>query len=354
MKKMILSIIDWLFLRPLAYSWRAVYCVRRFCYQFGFIQSKYFAVPIISVGNISFGGTGKTPFTMWLVDFFEKRQKKTMVLMRGYKGRLEHDHGIIRGDNSVGPNPKDFGDEALLIARRMKTSSVVVGKNRTLNLEHYFPIERPDIVVLDDGHQHLKLKRQLNFVLFDAMMPLKRYDAAPRGYLREGLSSLSSADLAVIGRASIAGPEKVGQLKDFLKKYLRPNIPFALFQYQATGLFNSKFESVHDLCYLQERKVICVSGIASPEAFYSTIEEAGAQIVEKISFPDHHDFTAQEINAILNRAAEAEAVVVTTEKDIVKIRRLIDDERILFIQINLQFIEGEDDVVRLLSNLIEE
>lgn len=353
MKKFLFLIIDWLLFRPLAWTWRTIYRIRRYGYQFGFLSSHFFAVPIISVGNISFGGTGKTPFTMWLVDYFEKKQKKVMVLMRGYKGALEDTHGIIRGNFQIGPSPKNFGDEALLIARRMKNSSVVVGKNRALNLEHYFPSEKPDVVLLDDGHQHLKLNRALNIVLFDAMMPLQKYDAAPRGYLREGLTSLSVADLAVIGRSELAGEDKVKSLKKFLATHLRPNTPFAEFTYRPEGLFNSKYQHCYKMEELQGKNVICVTGIASPDSFFASIEETGAVIIDRISFPDHHDFTGEQINGILSKASESNALVVATEKDMVKIRRLVDDERLLFLQINLHFTAGEEHLERLLTPFLE-
>ncbi len=351
MKNFLFYLFDTLILCPLAFAWSSVYRVRRYAYRFNFISSHRFKVPIISVGNISFGGTGKTPITMWLAEYFESQQKKVMVLMRGYRGGLEGDYGIIQGASQVGPNPLLFGDEALLIARRLHHGSVVVGKNRAQNLKHYFTQEFPDIVILDDGHQHLKIQRNLNLVLFDALMEFKLYDAPPRGYLREGLTSLRDADFALIGRADIAGTQRIEELKAFLRQYLRPNVPIACFRYSAFGLFNSKFEKMLDITELQGKKVLAVTGIASPEAFFSSLVDAGAEIIQKMVFPDHHHFSLTQVKNILDQAEEADAYVITTEKDIVKLRRMVDSPRILFLQINVVFTEGEDTLKQKLHSL---
>ncbi len=155
-------------LTPLALLWEGVYRLRRAAYRYGTFEQRHFKVPIISIGNLSFGGTGKTPFTLWLAENLAKRNKSVMILMRGYKGKLEHQSGILRGGAKIGSTPLDFGDEAILLSRRLPEAAVVVGKNRADNLDKYFDEVRPDVVLLDDGHQHLRIARQLNFVFFDA------------------------------------------------------------------------------------------------------------------------------------------------------------------------------------------
>lgn len=351
MKNFLFYLFDTLILRPLAFVWSSIYRIRRYAYRFNFISSHRFKVPIISVGNISFGGTGKTPITMWLAEYFESQQRKVMVLMRGYRGGLEGDYGIIRGTSQVGPNPLLYGDEALLIARRLRHGSVIVGKNRAQNLKHYFSQEYPDVVILDDGHQHLKIQRNLNLVLFDALMDFKLYDAPPRGYLREGLTSLRDADLALIGRADIAGEQRIEELKLFLKQYLRTDTPIACFHYCSFGLFNSKFEKKLELAELKEKKIIAVTGIASPESFFTSLVDAGAELIHKLVFPDHHNFSLSQVKDILAQAEESDCYVITTEKDIVKLRRIVDSPRILFLQINVVFSEGEEELKRKLQSI---
>ena len=118
-------------LGPFSWAWESVYQVRRFAYNYGVFKRNKFQVPIISVGNLTFGGTGKTPITLWIAEYFNSRERKVMILMRGYKGKLEHSSGILRSGKKIGFNPFYFGDEALLFARRLQNVSVVVGKNRS-------------------------------------------------------------------------------------------------------------------------------------------------------------------------------------------------------------------------------
>jgi tetraacyldisaccharide 4'-kinase len=351
MKKILITLLDILFLLPLSKLWEFVYYLRRLFYRFSIFESHDFKVPIISIGNVVFGGTGKTPFTLWVTDYLSKT-KKTMILTRGYKGKLESDHGILHNDSMVGYNPENYGDEALVFARRLKNASIVVGKNRVKNLEHYYRTELPDVVILDDGHQHLKLNRDLNFVLFDSLMDIEKYQTAPRGYLREGMTSLSDADAIVFSRSDVAGKEKIDKLKDMISDYLVRETPFVEFGYKATNILNSNFEVISDVSYLSGKKIIALSGIASPDYFFSMIESAGGQIIKKSTFPDHHNFVNSEIIELITLAKKEDAILLTTEKDIVKIRRIVSDERILFLEIGLQFFAGEHIVKELIDSTL--
>ena len=334
---------------PISFLWESIYRLRRFLYHYGFFHSRRFEVPIISVGNLTFGGTGKTPFTLWLSRFFNESNRKVMILMRGYKGNLEHSSGVLRSGRRLGFNPYEFGDEALLLARRLKDASIVVGKRRGDNLAYYFDKESPDVVLLDDGHQHIQIERRCNVVLFDALMPIDRYKVAPLGYMREGLSALQDADLVVIGRADQVDREKIEELKLLCKPYLNPKVPFAEIRYAPTGFFNSSFEMVFDTRQIQGKKAICVAGIASPQSFFNLVESLGADVVQRVSFPDHHYFKVEEIETLLKQAKEEGAYLVTTEKDIVKLRRIVDDERILYLEIQVEFMNGEKEAKEIIS-----
>ena len=337
---------------PLSIVWDGVYRLRRFLYSYNLVKSESFQVPIISVGNLTFGGTGKTPFTIWLSEYLNSKNKKVMILTRGYKGKLEHSSGVLHSGKKLGFNPFEYGDEALLLVRRLKNAAVVVGKKRKENLEFYFDKEHPDVVVLDDGHQHLKLKRNLNIVLFDALMPLERYKVAPRGYMREGFSALKDADLIVIGRATQVTREKVLQLQDIIKKYAPPEIHFALMDYKPSGFFDSSYQKELEVEEIQGKKVICLAGIASPDSFFNLVESLGADVIDTFVYPDHHFFTVEEIKKILDQATQEEAYVVTTEKDIVKIRRIIDDPRMLYLEIQVDFINGKEGTLDIINKTL--
>ena len=332
-----------IFFTPISWVWGFVYYIRRICYDYGVLRQRSFQVPIISVGNLTFGGTGKTPFTLWLAEYLHSKNKRSMVLMRGYKGRLENSSGLIHSGKKINPDPTDYGDEALLFARRLEDATIVVGKKRGNNLSFYFPKVLPDVVLLEDGHQHINLKRKLNIVLFDALMPISRYRVAPLGYMREGFHALKDADLVVIGRADIASTEKITALKNLLLPHLPTGIHFAEVGFRPNGFYNSAYDMVYTLDQMRNRKVICVAGVANPQSFYKILEDLGAEILITESFPDHHFFKLDEINALLSYAKNEDALIVTTEKDIVRMKKVVDDESIIFLEVDIHFLSGEKE-----------
>ncbi len=342
LKKIILSPPSWL--------WSFIYYTRRICYDYGILKQSSFSVPIISVGNLTFGGTGKTPFTLWLSQYLHSKNKRVMILMRGYKGKLERSSGLLHAGQVINPDPIDYGDEALLLARRLEDATIVVGKKRSENLSFYFPKVEPDVVLLDDGHQHIKIKRKMNIVLFDALMPFSRYNVAPLGYMREGFQALKDADLVVIGRADMASALRIQKLKDLILPHLPNGIQFAEFGYRPNGFYNSSNVRVLTLDQIRNRKVICMAGIANPLSFYKLIEDLGAEILVTESFPDHHFFKLDEINALLSYAKSEDALIVTTEKDIVRLKKIINDDSIVFLEVELYFLNGEKETKELIDS----
>ncbi len=338
---------------PISLLWEWSYRLRRFFYNYDVFASNEYHVPIISIGNVTFGGTGKTPFTMWLSEYLETLEKDVLILMRGYKGKLEHSSGIIKADRRLGFNPKEYGDEALLLARRLKNASIVVGKKRSKNLDYYFPRVKPDVVLLDDGHQHLKIKRNLNIVLFDALMPLNRYKVAPRGYMREGFRAMLDADLVIIGRVDQVDPTQLQNLKNLIFKNLPTNLPVAEMRYRPRGFYSSTYQKKFHLKEITGKKVICVAGIASPVSFFNLIDSLGAEIIKTESFPDHHDFNQDDLADVLKLADEHDAYIVTTEKDMVKMRKIAEDPRILYLEIQVEFLNGEDLVKKAVDEVVK-
>lgn len=339
---------------PFSFVWELTYKVRRFCYKYGLFQQRTFAVPIISIGNLSFGGTGKTPFTIWLAQYLAEIDKKTMILTRGYKGELENSHGIIQTKRKLGNNPVVYGDEPLVFAKKLKNAAIVVGKNRSDNLEYYFDRVSPDIVLLDDGHQHLKLNRNLNIVLIDSIMPLSRYYVAPLGYLREGLSALIDADIIVLGHADQVHRQKLDQLKEMIGKYALPKAPIIEVGYRPLGLFNFSFEKKMELSQIVGKDVIAVAGIGSPVAFFDLLVSLGCNLIKKVSFPDHHLYTAKELENLIFEAKAHNAIIITTEKDMVKARRVVDYDRLLYLEIQVDFLSGEEIVKKKVQEVLSQ
>jgi tetraacyldisaccharide 4'-kinase len=350
MRKKFLKSVKYLFLLPLSWVWEFVHNIRRIFYDYGILKQYSFHVPVISIGNLTFGGTGKTPFTLWLAKFLATENKNVMILMRGYKGKLEHEGGVIEAGKKFNPDPYIYGDEALLYARHLENATIVVGKKRSENLSFYFPQYSPDVVLLDDGHQHIKIKRKLNIVLFDALMPLREYKVAPMGYMREGFHALKDADFVAIGRSDQISSEELTALKNLLEPHISPDITIAECGNTPIGLFNGVGTFKYSLEELPKLKIIAICGIGNPHSFYKLLEKLGAAILMKETFPDHHFFTLAEIKTILELAKRENAIIVTTEKDMVRLKKIIDDEAILYLGVELKFFSGEEKI----KNMIRE
>jgi tetraacyldisaccharide 4'-kinase len=346
------NILKTILLSPLSVLWENIYKVRRSFYEYGVFKKDYFKVPIISVGNITFGGTGKTPMIVYLTQKVTEMDLNPVVLTRGYKGDLEHESGIIKGGQRFRSNPKQFGDEPLLISRKMERGAVIVGKKRAANLKKYFHEVSPDVVFLDDGFQHIQLYRSLNIVLFDSALPLERYKTAPLGYLREGLTALKDADIILMSRADQVEPSQMEKLSNLLARHHRKDIPIGKFGYKPDGMFDSFDSLKYKMDELEGRDVIALTAIASPDSFYRLLEDHGANIVEKVVYPDHYLFTQDDMNDILIKSTKQNALVITSEKDMVKVRRVIQDARIVYVNISVSFIAGEEEVMETIKKVL--
>lgn len=339
-------------LAPLSFAWEWVYRIRRSFYEYGVLKKTTFKVPVISVGNLSFGGTGKTPTIIWLAEWMITRGLTPVVLTRGYKGQLEHSSGLLKSGQKFRLNPFDYGDEPLMISNKMSRGAVIVGKKRSENLLKYFSEVKPDVVLLDDGFQHLEIYRSFNIVLFDATMPLNLYKVAPRGYLREGLTALKDADAIIISRADMVTPEKLQKLISTLSEHFHHRPPLALTSYKPLGVFDVHDKYIFSIHELKGLRAIAVTAIAAPDSFYKYLENFGVDITERVSFPDHYFFTPEDVNDLLIKASQQSAIIICSEKDMVKMKRVSLDSRILFTKVKVEFISGEKELAHVLSKVL--
>ncbi len=353
MKKIIYKLFDIFILIPLSLLWEYVYRIKRILYDCGIVKQYVFEIPIISVGNITFGGTGKTPFIIWLSKHLYSKGLKVLILTRGYGGNKEKSYGVLKDGRYLVLNPNEYGDEALLLVRKSKNATIIIGKNRCQNLEFFFEKEQPDVVLLDDGFQYLKLFRNLNIIMFDSTMELDKYKVAPKGYMREGLSSLNSANIIVLNRVNQISSEKKKDIINIINKYIVENIPIIEINQVPTGLFDTNFNKVLDMTSLDSQKVICLSGIASPLPFFDMIESCNASIIDKVTYPDHYNYKSEDINELEKKATKNDAVIITTEKDMVKIRRFTISRRFLYIDIELEFVSGINRISKILDNTVK-
>jgi tetraacyldisaccharide 4'-kinase len=346
------SFLKLLAFTPLSFIWEWVYRLRRSFYEYGVLKKKTFKVPVISVGNLAFGGTGKSPTIVWLADWLIDKGLTPVVLTRGYKGQLEHSSGLLKSGQKFRLNPFDYGDEPLMISNKMRKGAVIVGKKRAENLLKYFSETLPDVVLLDDGFQHLQIFRSFNIVLFDATMSLKLYRVAPRGYLREGLSAMKDADAIIISRADMVTEEKLNKLLNILSQNFHHNPPVALTRYHPLGVYDVQDKYIFSIHELKGMRAIAVTAIASPESFYRYLEGFGVEVTEKVSFPDHYFFTAEDVNELLIKASQQSAIILCSEKDMVKMKRVSLDSRILFTKVKVEFMSGENALIDGLSKVL--
>ncbi|MCY4643850.1 MAG: tetraacyldisaccharide 4'-kinase [Bacteriovoracales bacterium] len=342
-----------LVITPLAFLWEGIYRLRRYLYQYGFLKRTFFQMPIISVGNIAFGGTGKTPFTLWLTKLIGEYGLHSVVLTRGYKGRFEHSCHLIEGRQAFRYDPLDFGDEPLMLARHLTDGAVIVGKRRAKNLSFFFDKIKPDVGVLDDGFQHLGLFRNFDVVLFDAAMPLSQYNVAPKGYLREGLTSLKDADAIVLSRCDQASPYNIKRLEEFLAPYVAPGAVWVKIKYRPQGLYDANFEKAFDIEEMKEKKVVAVAAIASPKSFFKQLEDLEVDIAEKVSFPDHYYFSLEDVEGLLAKAKKHDGIIIASEKDIIKIRRISMAAKVYYIPVEVDFISGKSELKKAVTGALK-
>ena len=267
--------------------------------SFTFIRPKKVSIPVISVGNLSVGGTGKTPITRYIVKFFQRNGLKTATILRGYKGRITH---TTKVDPSI-HKADDVGDEAIL---HSYDGDTWVSTNRYLGAQEAIKYGA-EIIILDDAHQNFSLKKDISLIVVDGTEMFGNEYLLPAGPLRENIKSgLNRADGIIICNESI----------DLHREIEKSNKP----------IFYNKFIPEINLKELKDCEAYAFCGIANPRRFYKTLEDYGVKVVKKKTFGDHHKYKDNEINDILRNSTRLGLVTITTEKDITKIKKKYRDK----------------------------
>ena len=305
-----------------------------------FKEKKVDGVEIICIGNIVAGGTGKTPAVQYFVQKYLERNKKIGILSRGYKGKRETDLLLVRDEKKIYATSKESGDEAYLHALNFQIP-VVVCKNRYEGATFLKEKCDVEIIIMDDGFQHRKLKKDKNIILIDATNPFGMGNYLPKGRLRESLDALKRADEIIITKSNYVLEEEIAKIKERLEKYEKP-ISVAVFEesyfYKLNFENGKKFGKINNgnkieneklpLKAIQNKNVLIFSSIANPSVFYQTIKNLNPNSIEEMKFADHHVYTNEEILEIKEKAKSYD-YVLTTEKDIVKIDENIENLMVL-------------------------
>jgi tetraacyldisaccharide 4'-kinase len=316
---------------PAAAAYAAAVRLRNLAYDHGWLPSTRVPARVVSVGNLAVGGTGKTPAALWLAEAFQRRGRRPAIVARGYGKRRP---GVVVVGRSGTPlvSPAEGGDEAVLLARRF-TGPVVTAERRADAAHVACAALGADTIVLDDGFQHRALARDADLVL---LAPGAATGLLPAGPLREPPAALARADAVLLIGEGIA--------------HTPPGLPAFHGRLEPTAVVvpTEPAWTTAPLASLAGRRVLAAAGIAHPDRLAASLRAAGADVVRLVPFPDHHTWTTRDVGAL--RRAAADALVVTTEKDLVKLAHLPGTDTIRALRVSL-VVDDPDRLVDLLLGL---
>lgn len=284
---------------------------RALLYRYGVIRSHRLPCPVVSIGNLTVGGTGKTPVTIWIAHHLQQQGLRVAVLSRGYGGTLRGEVAVVSDGRTIFLTPDLSGDEPCLMARILPELMVVVGADR--HRAGLLALERlqPDILLLDDGFQHLRLQRDLDILLLDSSRPFGNNWTLPLGLLREPRSAIKRADLVVFTRYL---PRQ---------KLVDPGVPFCWSSHQLTTFNRLADGGELPVAALRQARVAAFCGIAAPDTFFEGLRGLGITLVAVLALPDHEPYHGEGFRRLERFVAEHTADwLVTTEKDGVKLLNL--------------------------------
>jgi tetraacyldisaccharide 4'-kinase len=317
----------------------AIYKLGLSCHQ-SLVSPKKLPEKVISVGNLTLGGTGKTPAVISLAREAKKRGFSPCILTRGYKGTSKDTCFVSRGDGPL-ISASEAGDEALLMAELLRGVPVIKGCNRyasgLLAMREYF--KKQDLLtplfILDDGFQHWALARDINIVLIDATNPFGNGRLLPEGPLREPLEGLNRADIIVLTKSDIPAKESVSDTIEKVKRY-NSRAPVFSASHRPLDLITVNGD-VKSLDFLAKKKIYAFAAIANTLSFESVLRAHGAEIVQFRNYRDHYSYKQKDMDDIQHDALGLD--IITTEKDLVKLRDLHVPENVFALRIEFSVAE---------------
>ena len=304
-------------LAPAAWAYRAGALVREEAYTRGWLARGRLPCPVVSVGNLTMGGTGKTPAVEMVARWLADEGRWITIVSRGYGRRPTAPVELVSDGGMPRLSAEHAGDEPLLLARRLPGVAVVVGADRLAAGQWAVANLRPDVILLDDGFQQRRLLKDVEIVCLDARAPWGPGGLFPRGTLREPVSALARAHLVIVTRAD---PRRnLAGLLEEIRQHAgaAPCLPvdYAVEDFEDLGS-----GARHPADTLRGRSVLAFAGIAAPERLGETLVACGAIVRDIVAFPDHHGYEPRELEAVTRRARRVGAgLLVTTEKDAVRL-----------------------------------
>ncbi len=334
----------------------AVVRIRVGSFLSGRTEQADFATMVVSVGNLTVGGTGKTPVVEKLAKELSDRGRMVSILSRGYKSKaldkpqrwdgISRDEAydimpkVVSDHHQIYLKPPYSGDEPYMLAKNLPSVSVLVDKNRVKSARFALNNLGSDLFVLDDGMQYLKLRHKYDIVLLDQNAPFGTEALLPRGTLREPPRQLKRANLIIITKCKETSNEAL------IKRIRKYNKEAGIVEcrHEAIELENLFTGKREPLSYMDGKYVAAISGIAVPKSFESLLEKHGAEVLFHRTFSDHHNFTQKEIDRFMERAFRRDSdMIITTEKDAVRFLKPTElDVPVYFLRIEIKILKGQE------------
>ena len=325
-------------LTPAALLYGTGISVRNRLFDLGIFQSHKAAIPVVSIGNVTMGGTGKTPLVDFVVKYYSRKGLKPAILSRGYK-RSTQGVKMVSDGRQIFLESREAGDECAMLAHKNPETIVVVAEKRkegTGFIAAHFAKTLPDVIVLDDGFQHRQLYRDLDIVVINTSAPFFDDRLIPAGRLREPCKNLDRADLLILSK--ITNIEQASQFEENLRTTGKPLVK--------TGVRPGKPVQFAGPDAPQPEKVIALAGIGQPEGFVESLRHSGITVGTTTFLGDHADFPLKKIKSLVEQAQQHGLSIVTTEKDYY---RLLSNRPILetlsqvpcfYLPVEIKIIEG--------------
>ena len=312
-------------LRGLSYIYGFGARVNLWLYEAGILSRRKLDCCVISIGNITVGGTGKTPTAQRVAMMVKDMGYRVVILNRGYRSHWDKPLGVVSDGKKIFMTSYEAGDEAYLMAKMMPGIPVVIGKNRDVTGSYAVDKLRAEVIIMDDGYQHWQLKRDLDIVLVDTLNLFGNGNLLPRGILREPLNHLNRADMFLFTKSDQSSRLTRTSLAENIRQYnteapIVESIHHPKEFVEIADWYKGIQQNPLPLEELKGKKVMVFSAIGNPSSFEQNVSGCDLDIVEAIRYPDHHDYGMLEMQYIAERASTLKAdALITTGKDAVKI-----------------------------------
>ncbi len=346
-------------LKGVSFIFLAVVSVRYFFYRTGIMRRYPLGIQVISIGNVTAGGTGKTPVTEIFARTLAAEGRKVAILSRGYRRKeapwwqrmftqVIEPPLVVSDGKRVLLDSATGGDEPYMLASNLPGVAVVVDRNRVKAGRYAIKRLGCDTIILDDGFQYQKLKHSVEVVLVDATNPFGNGNMLPRGILREPAGNLKRADIIFLTKSR----GDVSAVKEEIRKY-NQKAEIVVCNHSPRVLKDVWSREEYPLSWLAGKTVCTLSGIASPKGFENSLRHLGSKVVWCDRYADHHRYDSSEVLYALNRTADMGAdALVTTEKDAVRFPRFETvPVKCLYLRIAIEILEGAENFTQIINRI---